>query len=80
MPSNFSQPKSVLDVKGFLCPIPALRTRKALVGLLRGDVLVVEASDPKTKKDIPLLCEEQGHRYLECQEHGEIILHIIEKG
>ena len=54
MLSNFSKPKLLIDVKGFLCPIPALRARKALNEIAVGDVLAVEATDPKTKKDTAL--------------------------
>lgn len=77
--SNFSKPKLLIDVKGFLCPIPALRARKALNDLSKGDILGVEATDPKSKKDIPLLCEEQGVTYLECIEHANVIIHLIRK-
>ncbi len=79
MLSNFSKPKLLIDVKGFLCPIPALRARKALNEIAVGDVLAVEATDPKTKKDIPLLCTEQNVTYLECIEHDHIIIHLIQK-
>lgn len=42
-----------LDLRGLKCPLPALRTRKALARLNPGDLLIVEATDPLAKIDIP---------------------------
>lgn len=51
-----------LDLRGLKCPLPALRTRKALVGLQAGDVLIVEATDPLSGIDIPHCVRETGHK------------------
>ena len=42
-----------LDLRGLKCPLPALRTRKALGALAPGDVLVVQCTDPLAGIDIP---------------------------
>jgi tRNA 2-thiouridine synthesizing protein A len=47
-----SDPK-VLDLKGLHCPLPALRTLKALKTLAPGAMLVVECTDPMSAIDIP---------------------------
>jgi tRNA 2-thiouridine synthesizing protein A len=60
-------PESTLDLRGLKCPLPALKTRKALRGLAAGDVLIVETTDPLASLDIPNLCRETGDR-LEAQE------------
>ena len=44
-------------MRGLKCPLPALKTRKALVGLLPGDIIVVERTDPSAI-DIPALLNE----------------------
>jgi TusA-related sulfurtransferase len=49
-----------LDVRGLKCPLPALRTRKALAGLAPGDRLVVSATDPMSAIDIPHLVRQTG--------------------
>lgn len=49
-----------LDLSGLKCPLPALRTRKALRGLRPGDVLLVTATDPLAALDIPNLVRETG--------------------
>jgi tRNA 2-thiouridine synthesizing protein A len=47
-----------LDLSGLKCPLPALKTRKALRGLTAGDVLVVTCTDPLAAIDIPNLVRE----------------------
>jgi tRNA 2-thiouridine synthesizing protein A len=59
-----------LDLKGLKCPLPALKTRKALRGLAGGDLLVVVCTDPLAAIDIPNLLRETGDA-LEGQEPGE---------
>ena len=49
-----------LNLRGLKCPLPALRTRKALTKLAPGDVLVVECTDPLAAIDIPNLMRETG--------------------
>jgi tRNA 2-thiouridine synthesizing protein A len=49
-----------LDLRGLKCPLPALRTRKALSGLQPGAALVVECTDPLAEIDIPNLIRETG--------------------
>ena len=49
-----------LNLRGLKCPLPALRTRKALAGLGAGDLLVVECTDPLAAIDIPNLLNQTG--------------------
>lgn len=51
--------KSV-NLRGLKCPLPALRTRKALSGLNPGDILLVECTDPLAAIDIPNLLQQTG--------------------
>jgi len=52
--------ETVLNLRGLRCPLPALKTRKALKSLAAGDRLVVECTDPLSKIDIPNLLRETG--------------------
>lgn len=56
-----------LDLKGLKCPLPALRTRKALAQAAAGTRLVVTCTDPMAVIDIPHLAHETG-AVLEMQE------------
>lgn len=49
-----------LDLMGLKCPLPALRTRKALAALPAGGRLVVTCTDPMTVIDIPHVAQETG--------------------
>jgi tRNA 2-thiouridine synthesizing protein A len=49
-----------LNLRGLKCPLPALKTRKALAGLGPGTLLVVECTDPLSAIDIPNLLNETG--------------------
>jgi tRNA 2-thiouridine synthesizing protein A len=50
----------ILDLRGLRCPLPALKTRKALTRLAAGDRLVVECTDPLSTLDIPNLINQTG--------------------
>jgi tRNA 2-thiouridine synthesizing protein A len=47
-----------LNLRGLKCPLPALKTRKALSSLSAGDLLVVSCTDPLAAIDIPNLINE----------------------
>lgn len=51
---------TTINLRGLKCPLPALRTRKALSKLHAGDLLTVECTDPLVEIDIPNLIRETG--------------------
>ena len=59
-----------LDLSGLKCPLPTLKTRKALKSLAPGDRLEVRCTDPLAAIDIPHLVRGTGDR-LEVIERGE---------
>lgn len=69
-----------LDLIGLRCPLPALRTEKALRAMKPGDRLEVLADDPLASLDIPHLCQEAGHRLVESSLEGTARRFVIEKG
>ena len=56
-----------LDVTGHPCPIPILKTRKALAGLAVGAILEVLADDPISREDMAALCHATGHELLSTE-------------
>ncbi len=50
-----------LDCRGLKCPLPVLKMEKRLSQLAAGAGLVVLATDPMAKIDIPLYCRQNGH-------------------
>jgi tRNA 2-thiouridine synthesizing protein A len=68
-----------LDLSGLKCPLPALKTRKALKSIGPGDFLEVHCTDPLSVIDIPNLIRETGDK-VEISERGESrIVFLIEK-
>ncbi|THD47935.1 MAG: sulfurtransferase TusA family protein [Bradyrhizobium sp.] len=68
-----------LDLTGLKCPLPALKTRKALKALSPGDLLEVHCTDPLSVIDIPNLIRETGDR-VEITERAEHrVVFMIEK-
>lgn len=59
--------RAELDLAGLRCPLPVLRTRKALRRLPPGAVLVVTSTDPLSAIDIPHLVRAEGD-HLAAQE------------
>jgi len=49
-----------LDLTGLKCPLPALKTRKALKSVKPGERLEVHCTDPLSVIDIPNLIRETG--------------------
>lgn len=68
-----------LDLKGLKCPLPALRTRKALAQLAPGTRLVVTCTDPMTVIDIPHLAHETGDHFERRTLDGRILTFILRK-
>ena len=74
-----SMVQTKLDLTGLKCPLPALKTRKALKSLNPGDLLEVHCTDPLSVIDIPNLIRETGDK-VEITERAETrIVFLIEK-
>ena len=62
-----------LDLRGLKCPLPALRTRRALRASPAGQVIVVICTDPMAAIDIPNLVREEGARLDASAREGETL-------
>jgi rhodanese-related sulfurtransferase/TusA-related sulfurtransferase len=68
-----------LDAKGLACPMPIVKTKKAITNLEAGQVLEVEATDRGSKADIKAWAEKSGHQYLGTIEEGDVLKHYLRK-
>ena len=68
-----------LDLTGLKCPLPVLKTRKALKTLIAGDRLEVHCTDPLSVIDIPNLIRETGDRVEIVESAEKSIVFMIEK-
>ena len=71
--------ETTLNLRGLKCPLPALRTRKALKGLASGDLLLVECTDPLSNLDIPNLVRETGDALENTASADDVITFSIRK-
>ncbi|NWG47362.1 MAG: sulfurtransferase TusA family protein [Alphaproteobacteria bacterium] len=63
-----------VDARGLLCPLPVLKTQKALALAPAGSTLRVLATDPMAAIDIPHLCAETGHTLIESGKRADGVL------
>lgn len=57
-----------LDTTGLTCPMPIMKTKKMLETLSTGQVLLLIATDPGTKSDIPALLGKTGDQIIGTRE------------
>ena len=60
-----------LDARGLKCPLPILRTKKALAELVSGQVLRILATDPGSVQDFAAFARQTGHALLDSQSRGD---------
>jgi tRNA 2-thiouridine synthesizing protein A len=59
-----------LDARGLNCPLPILRTKKALAEMAAGNVLKVIATDPGSVKDMTAFAKQTGNELISSAEAG----------
>ena len=67
----------VVDARGHRCPVPSLRLRKAAEGRA-GTRLVLLATDPMARIDVPYLMAELGGRVMSVEETDGVLTITIE--
>ena len=61
-----------LDVQGLNCPLPILRTKKALSEMESGQILHVLATDRGAVKDFRAFARQTGNQLLEVADAGPV--------
>ena len=69
----------VLDCKGLSCPLPIVRTKKAMDQLQAGQVIEVQATDKGSLADIQGWARNTGNQYLGTKEDGDVLKHYLRK-
>ena len=66
-----------LDCKGLSCPMPILKTKKALKNMQSGQILEILSTDKGTRNDLPAFAKKGGHEYLgEREDDGFIRFYL----
>lgn len=69
-----------LDARGLNCPLPILKTKKALADMTSGQVLRVVATDPGAVRDFQAFSKQTGNELLlHSQENREFIFFMKRK-
>lgn len=68
-----------LDASGLNCPLPILKTKKALAKMGAGQVLEVISTDAGSVKDIEAFCNQTGNKLISNAEDAGKYLFTIEK-
>lgn len=68
-----------LDARGLSCPLPILKTRKALNDLASGQVLKVVATDAGSVKDMEAFAKQTGNALLASTEENKTYVFFMRK-
>ncbi|ANY71732.1 sulfurtransferase TusA family protein [Paenibacillus ihbetae] len=70
----------VLDAKGLACPMPIVKTKKAMKDMEKGQVLEIHATDLGVKSDLTAWAQSMGNELLEHREEDGVLKFWIRKG
>ena len=68
-----------LDARNLNCPLPILRTKKALADMTSGQVLRIVTTDPSSVKDFQAFAKQTGNELVEQQTVGEEYIHVLRR-
>jgi tRNA 2-thiouridine synthesizing protein A len=69
-----------LDASGLACPMPIVKTKKALAAMASGEVLRVFSTDQGSVSDMPVFAEHMGHALLHAGEQDGKYVFFVKKG
>lgn len=68
-----------IDARGLNCPLPILRTKKALSDMQSGQVLRIQATDPGAVKDFQAFARQTGNELLSHTEDDKVFCFFLRK-
>jgi tRNA 2-thiouridine synthesizing protein A len=68
-----------LDLKGLSCPLPIVRTAKAMKELASGELIEVLATDPGSVPDFAAWCRSTGHVLVESTLEGGVYRFVVRR-
>lgn len=68
-----------LDAKGLACPMPIVKTKKAMNDVAEGQVLEIQATDKGSVADLAAWSKTVGHQYIGSNEDNGVFYHYIRK-
>jgi len=68
-----------LDARGLACPLPIVKTRKALNDLASGQILRVMATDRGSVADMAAFAEQTGNQLVEQSQEGPAFVFFLKR-
>ena len=68
-----------VDAIGMNCPLPILRTKKALATMQSGEVLKIKATDAGAAHDFPAFAKQTGNELVSQETVGEDFIHVLKR-
>ena len=72
-------PDEVVDLKGLNCPMPVLKTKKALDKADAGKILGIDITDAGSKSDLPAMLKRTGNELLNMTEDAGVYSFYVKK-
>jgi tRNA 2-thiouridine synthesizing protein A len=69
----------ILDAKGLACPMPIVKTKKALGELESGQILEIHATDKGAKNDLAAWAKSTGNELLKTEEENNVFKFWVKK-
>lgn len=69
----------ILDAKGMACPMPIVKTKKAMNELNAGQILEVHTTDKGAKNDLSAWAKSGGHELVHFEEENNVLKFWIKK-
>lgn len=66
-----------VDAKGLACPMPIIKTKKAIKEVEFGKIIEVQATDKGSTADLKAWAEKSGHHYLGTIEDEQVLKHYL---
>ena len=70
---------ATLDTRGLNCPLPILKTKKAIKEVPVGETLKVLSTDPGSIKDMEAFCRTTGNDLMESGQDGDTFTFLIRR-
>ncbi|MCE4049009.1 sulfurtransferase TusA family protein [Bacillus sp. Au-Bac7] len=70
----------LLDAKGLACPMPIVKTKKAMTVLETGQILEIHTTDKGAINDLSAWSKTVGHELLSQKEENGVLKFWIKKG
>ena len=68
-----------VDARGLNCPLPILRTKKALNDMKSGQVLRILATDPTALRDFQAFAKQTGNQLLQHAEQDGVFSFLLRR-